>query len=72
MPRLGPIKRNDLIHYLRRLGFAGPFAGRKHQFMAKSDVTVRLPNPHRSDIGRELLLRILRQARIEREEWERL
>jgi predicted RNA binding protein YcfA (HicA-like mRNA interferase family) len=72
MPRLGPIKRRDLIHYLRRLGFEGPFAGRKHQFMAKDDVTVRLPNPHRGDIGRELLVRILRQAHIEQEDWEQL
>jgi len=72
MPHLGPIQRQDLIRYLRQLGFEGPFAGRKHQFMAKGDVTVRLPNPHRGDIGRELLVRILRQAHIEREKWERL
>ena len=72
MPRLGPIKRTDLISHLRRLGFTGPFAGRKHQFMARDDVTVRLPNPHRGDIGRELLARILRQAHVDLEEWERL
>jgi hypothetical protein len=35
MPRLGPIKREDLIFYLRRLGFDGPFRGRKHQFMRR-------------------------------------
>ncbi len=72
MPRFGPIKRQDLIYYLSQLGFAGPYSGGKHQFMIKGDITLRLPNPHQSDIGRELLARILRQARIERDEWERL
>ncbi len=40
--------------------------------MIKGDVTLRLPNPHRGDIGMELLSRILRQARIDRETWEKL
>jgi predicted RNA binding protein YcfA (HicA-like mRNA interferase family) len=72
MPRFGPIKRRDLIRYLRQLGFEGPYSGGKHQFMIKDDITLRVPNPHQSDIGTELLVRILRQARIERDEWERL
>ena len=72
MPRFGPIKRRDLIRCLRQLGFEGPYSGGKHQFMIKGDVTLRLPNPHRSDIGKELLARILRQARIQRYEWEEL
>jgi predicted RNA binding protein YcfA (HicA-like mRNA interferase family) len=70
MPPLGPIKRKDLIRYLKRLGFEGPFSGGKHQFMAKGDITIRIPNPHQSEIGREFLTRILRQAGISREEWE--
>jgi len=72
MPRLGPIKRRDLIRYLRQIGFEGPFSGGRHQFMAKGDVTVRLPNPHESDIGGEFLARILRQARLSRDDWEAL
>jgi predicted RNA binding protein YcfA (HicA-like mRNA interferase family) len=72
MPALGPIKRNDLIRYMRQLGFEGPYSGGKHQFMIKDEVTVRLPNPHQGDIGKEFLLRILRQAKIERSEWEEL
>ncbi|MBI3763278.1 MAG: type II toxin-antitoxin system HicA family toxin [Chloroflexi bacterium] len=72
MPRLGPVKRNDLIRYLKRLGFEGPYSGGKHQIMVKGDITLRLPNPHQSDIGKELLVRVLRQARIDRGEWERL
>jgi predicted RNA binding protein YcfA (HicA-like mRNA interferase family) len=72
MPRLGPIRRRDLIWYLKRLGFEGPYSGGKHQFMIKDDITVRLPNPHQGDIGQEFLARILRQARIDREQWEAL
>jgi hypothetical protein len=38
--------------------------------MVLDDVTVRIPNPHRGDIGVALLTRILRQAGISRDEWE--
>jgi predicted RNA binding protein YcfA (HicA-like mRNA interferase family) len=72
MPPLGPIKRRDLIRYLRKLGFEGPYAGGKHQYMVRGEVKLALPNPHQGDIGRDLLVRILRQAGIEREEWEKL
>jgi hypothetical protein len=40
--------------------------------MIKGSITVRIPNPHQSDIGRELLARILRQAQIDKQEWEKL
>ena len=69
MPRLGPIKRRDLIRHLKQLHFEGPFSGGRHQFMVRGDVTVRIPNPHSSDIGRELLTRIPRQAGITLDEW---
>lgn len=72
MPTFGPISRRELIRYLKLLGFEGPFAGSKHALMMKGDLSIRIPNPHEGDIGRELLTRILRQAGISREEWERL
>lgn len=72
MPRFGPIKRKDLIYCMTQLGFEGPYAGKKHQFMIKDGITVRLPNPHKSDIGKGLLGKVLRQARIERDQWETL
>lgn len=72
MPPIGPIRRHDLIANLRRLGFDGPYSGKKHQFMRRGDTTVTMPNPHGSDIGVQLLTRILHQAGINREEWERL
>ena len=72
MPRPGPTKRVDLIRYLQILGFEGPYSGGKHQFMLKGTIRLRLPNPHKSDVGRELLSRILKQAGIDRASWEKL
>ena len=45
MPRFGPIKRRDLIRYLRRLGFEGPYSGGKHQFMSKGEILSRSHAP---------------------------
>ncbi len=70
MPTFGPIRHRELVTYLRQLGFEGPFSGGKHEMMVKGNTTLRLPNPHQSDIGRELLSRILRQAKIDRDTWE--
>jgi len=70
MPKLGPIKRKNLIRCLKQLGWEGPFSGGKHQFMSKGNLILRVPNPYKKDIGKELLIRILRQAKIGKEEWE--
>ena len=72
MPRLGPIKRAELIRYLQILGFEGPYSGGKHQFMLKGMIRLRLPNPHKNDVGKELLSRILKQAGIDRDTWDKL
>lgn len=72
MPPFGPIKRNDLIRYLRRLGFDGPHSGGSHQYMVKGMLKLRIPYPHQADISGDLLARILRQANIDRDEWEKL
>ncbi|KHE93965.1 MAG: type II toxin-antitoxin system HicA family toxin [Candidatus Scalindua rubra] len=72
MPKFGSIKRKELIYYLRQLGFIGPYSGRKHQFMVKEGLRVRIPNPHRGDIGRNLLKRIHREAGIDKVDWEAL
>jgi predicted RNA binding protein YcfA (HicA-like mRNA interferase family) len=72
MPPFGPISRRNLINTLRRAGFEGPFAGGRHAFMLKGDLSLVLPNPHRSEIGRDLLARLLRQAGISKKDWESL
>ena len=72
MPAIGPVKRRDLVRFLAQLGFEGPFSGGKHQFVVRGGATVRLPNPHESDVSTGLVVRILRQAGVTREEWEKL
>lgn len=72
MPQFGPISRREFIQCLRRLGFAGPFSGGKHQFMIRGVLTIRVPNPHHGDISKGLLSRILRQAGVSKEDWESL
>jgi predicted RNA binding protein YcfA (HicA-like mRNA interferase family) len=72
MPILKPIKRTKLIQYLRKTGFKGPLSGGKHQFMFKGTLNLRIPNPHASEIGKNLLTRILKQAEISIKEWEEL
>ncbi|MBZ0168142.1 MAG: type II toxin-antitoxin system HicA family toxin [Kofleriaceae bacterium] len=72
MPRLGPTTRAALIRGLHQLGFRGPSSGGKHQFMTKGHLRIRIPNPHRGDIGGHLLRAILREAGISVAEWENL
>ena len=72
MPSFGPVKRKDLVKALRQAGFEGPYAGGKHEFLVKGEIRLILPNPHQSEISKELLARILRQANVSRAEWEKL
>ena len=72
MPPFGPIKRQELIRQLKKLGFTGPFAGGNHQYMVKDQFKVWIPNPHQGDISKSLLSKILRQVGIAKDEWEQL
>ena len=72
MPSFGAISRSDLIRNLKQIGFNGPYSGGKHQYMIRDELKLPIPNPHKGDISVGLLNRILRQANISREEWERL
>jgi len=72
MPAIKPIKQKELIRYLRKLDFVGPYSGGKHQFMVKGDLRIRVPNPHKKDIGKNLLKLILEEAGISKEAWEKL
>jgi predicted RNA binding protein YcfA (HicA-like mRNA interferase family) len=72
MPKMGPVSRGDLIRHFRRLGFIGPVSGKRHQFMSKGPVKVRVPNPHVGETSVGLLRRILREAGISKAMWEQL
>jgi predicted RNA binding protein YcfA (HicA-like mRNA interferase family) len=71
MPPFGPVTRRELIRALKQLGFEGPYPGGKHQYMVRGGLRLFIPNPHGGEIGWDLLARILRQAGLSRDEWER-
>lgn len=68
MTRLSPASWVELVTRLRQLGFEGPYQEEKHPYMIKGSLVLTIPNPHRREISIALLSRILRQARITREE----
>ena len=72
MPTIKPIKQNELIRFLRKLDFIGPYSGGKHQFMVKGNLRIRIPTPHKKDIGKNMLKLILKEAAISKETWEKL
>lgn len=71
MPAFGPVKHRELVRSLQQLGFAGPFSRGKHLHMKKGNLTLTIPNPHKGDISVSLLSKILKQAGISRDEWEK-
>ena len=74
MPPIGPIKRPKFIHYLKQLGWTDPKPGGNHQYMVSPNgaLKIHVPNPHQGDIGDNLLSKLLKQAGIERADWEAL
>ena len=70
MGRLSPVSHRELIARLQNPGFVGSYAGGKHLIMVRGQLRLVIPNIHGSEIGPDLLSRILRQAGISREEWE--
>ena len=69
MPSLDPVSRRELMRKLKGLGFEGPFAGGKHQWMRRGGLRLTIPNPHGGAIDPGLIRRILRQAGITLDEW---
>lgn len=68
--KLGPVSWPELVRRLRALGFDGSYRGGRHPYMVRGDLVLTLPNPHRSEIGTALLVRILRQAGVSRGDWQ--
>ena len=69
MSKLGPVSFSELVNRLKAFGFEGPYSGGKHLYMLNGNLRLTIPNPHKQNIGVDLLKRILRQAGITREEW---
>jgi len=71
MSRLTPVSRAELVRRPRALGSDGPLLGGRHQVMVRGEIRLIVPNPHRGEIGVDLLARILRQAGVDRQVWIR-
>jgi len=71
MPKLSPVSFNELVRKLKKFEFEGPYGGGKHLYMIKGDLRLTVPNPHRKEIGVDLLIRVLKQANITKEKWLR-
>jgi len=66
---LKPVSWRELVQRLKILGFIGPQWGKKHPFMVKGTLRLRIPNTHGTDIRTPLLTEILRQAEIDPRTW---
>ena len=67
--KLVPVSWTELVCKLKSLGFEGPYHGGKHPYMIKGSFVLTIPKPHLTEISVELLVRIIRQIGISRDEW---
>jgi predicted RNA binding protein YcfA (HicA-like mRNA interferase family) len=74
MPKLSPLKAEQLIRKLRKLGFEGPIAGGRHSRMLHPTRGQIIPIPmHKGrDISVGLIRAIIREVGITPEEWVEL
>lgn len=70
MPK--PIKWRELVRRLQALGWGRPESGGRHLVMWREGRKIVIPNPHKGDVDWSLTKRILDQAGVSREDWERL
>ena len=74
MSKLKPLKIEEVIRKLRKLGFIGPIPGGKHLRMVHPETGKIIPTPtHKGkDISVGLIREIINELGISREEWLRL
>ena len=76
MSRWTPCKRSDFVRKLRRLGFDGPFAGTRHQFMVVSQKRLAIPSNSEYSVPQlRIMIREIRDVmgrEITVEEWASL
>ena len=66
------ISWRKFVQNFQKLGFIGPYGGGKHLFMKKRELKVHIPNKHQGDISAGLVSEILRQAKINKKDWDNL
>jgi hypothetical protein len=55
--RLSLVSWTDLVRRFRALGFEGHYQEGKHPYMVRGNTVLTIPNPHRREIGVDLLWR---------------
>jgi len=66
------ISWRKFIQNFQKMGFIGPYGGGKHLFMKKGELKVHIPNKHQGDISKGLVNEILRQAMVNKKDWDNL
>ena len=71
MPRLVPLRPEEVVRKLARLGFDGPYPGGRHQRMVNMVTGKVIPIPfHRGrDVSVGLIREIINEAGVSREDW---
>jgi predicted RNA binding protein YcfA (HicA-like mRNA interferase family) len=69
MEKLNPVKHSEFVRRLKKFGLNGPYTGGKHLYMLKDDLRLTIPNPHKKEIGVDLMMKILKQAGIVNDDW---
>ncbi|MBI2919064.1 MAG: type II toxin-antitoxin system HicA family toxin [Chloroflexi bacterium] len=74
MSRLTPLKPEEVVRKLRRLGFVGPLPGGKHPRMADPRTRTIIPVPFHGgrDVSVGLIRAIVRDLGLTPEEWQEL
>ena len=76
MSRWTPCKRGDFIRKLRQLGFDGPFAGTRHQFMVWSQKRLAIPSNSKYSVPQlRMMIREVEaviQREVDSEQWNNL
>jgi len=76
MSQWTPCKRRDFIQRLRKIGFAGPYSGTRHQFMIFGQHRLAIPSNAEFSVPQlRMMLREVQQIvgrDIESDEWNDL
>lgn len=74
MPKLSPLKPQEIIRKLRALGFEGPTPGGRHAHMVNRTTNKVIPIPmHKGkDVSVGLIRTIIRELNVTLDEWNEL
>jgi predicted RNA binding protein YcfA (HicA-like mRNA interferase family) len=74
MPKLAPLKASEIVRKLKALGYDGPIPGGRHLHMVNyaTKQVIPIPAHGNKDVGIGLLRKIIREANVTVEEWQKL